>query len=221
MTAERKNLSQPAALWRAAESAAAAAKLSLSEWIARQIIRGLPAEQRKQLPERRRAGRQKLMFRSENKMFSVSFSGGIIAELASVCNKSPELETGGILIGRYSKDHTTAIVEQVSGPPPDSQHHFATFFRGTRGLQDLLNLLWSKPKKSYYLGEWHYHPLPILTPSAADIEQMKQIAASKEYACPEPILVIVAAPLTPECKLSVSICHASGEIVTLFAEPSE
>ena len=59
MTAERKNLSQPAALWRAAESAAAAAQLSLSEWIARQIIRGLPAEQRKQLPERRRAGRPK------------------------------------------------------------------------------------------------------------------------------------------------------------------
>ncbi len=59
MTAERKNISQPAALWRAAEAAAAAAKLSLSEWIARQIIRGLPAEQRKQLPERRRAGRPK------------------------------------------------------------------------------------------------------------------------------------------------------------------
>ena len=59
MTAERKNISQPAALWRAAEAAAADAKLSLSEWIARQIIRGLPPEQRKQLPERRRAGRPK------------------------------------------------------------------------------------------------------------------------------------------------------------------
>ncbi len=166
-------------------------------------------------------GEKALVFRSENKMFSVSFSGGTIAEMASICHKSPKSETGGILIGRYSKDHTTAIVEQVTGPPPDSQHYFATFFRGIRGLQDLLNLLWSRPKKSYYLGEWHYHPLPILTPSGADIEQMKQIAASEKYACPEPILVIIAAPLTTECTLSVSIYHASGEIVNLFAEQAE
>jgi hypothetical protein len=161
------------------------------------------------------------VFRSANKKFSVSFSSGVTADMARICLASRESETGGILIGRYSDDQAIAIVEQVSGPPPDSQHCFATFFRGIRGLQDLLNKLWAKPKKQYYLGEWHYHPLPILTPSSDDITQMSSIAASDKYACPEPILVIVAGPQPSEYNLSVSVHYASGDMVFLFAEPRD
>jgi len=156
-----------------------------------------------------------VLFRSPDKRFSVSLSNGVIAEMARICLASRESETGGILIGSYSDDHAIAIVEQVSGPPPDSQHRFAAFFRGVRGLQELLNKLWAKPKKQYYLGEWHYHPLPILTPSGDDIAQMNQIAASARSACPEPILIIVAGPPAPDFRLSVTIHPVDAAIVTL------
>lgn len=158
-----------------------------------------------------------VVFRSAERQFAVSLSDGVIAEMARICLKSHESETGGILIGRYSDDHAVAIVEQVSGPPPDSQHCFATFFRGIRGLQELLNKLWAKPRKQYYLGEWHYHPLPISTPSGDDIAQMNRIATSNKYACPEPILIIVAGPPIPVCRLAVTVHPVNKAFVTLTA----
>jgi hypothetical protein len=137
------------------------------------------------------------------------------------CLASRDAETGGILIGRYSDDRSMAFVEQVTGPPPDSRRAFATFFRGVKGLQELLDRLWAKPDKRYYLGEWHYHLSPILTPSRDDVMQMGRIASSNSYACPEPILVIVTGPSTPRCLLSVTIHPFNSTMVPLTAFDAE
>ena len=59
MRAERKNLTQPADLWQAAEAAARAAGQSLSEWVGLRIRAGLPAEVRRQLAARPGVGRPK------------------------------------------------------------------------------------------------------------------------------------------------------------------
>lgn len=98
-------------------------------------------------------------------------------------------ETGGILLGRYL-DTTTATITHVVGPTSDSKSGRYWFVRGVQGLATLLSKAWKKDE--YYLGEWHYHPNGTITPSSQDLTQMKKIAKSKEYKCPEPIMVIIA-----------------------------
>lgn len=59
MTSERKNLIEPAELWRAAEAEAKKAGKSLSEWVGDRILEALPAKVRKTIPERDGVGRPK------------------------------------------------------------------------------------------------------------------------------------------------------------------
>lgn len=55
---ERKNLSQPADLWRACEDAAHKAGFTLSEWLAELAMAALPRNVVARLGARRRRGRQ-------------------------------------------------------------------------------------------------------------------------------------------------------------------
>ena len=150
-----------------------------------------------------------MTFRSADGRFSVELRYAAAGEMTRHCRASPVWETGGLLVVFYSEDRSLAVVERATGPPADSRRAFATFFRGVRGLQDLLDRLWGRPERLYYLGEWHYHPLPFPMPSASDVAQMGRIAADERYACPEPVLVIVSGPAASGCQFSVTV-HPRG-----------
>ena len=77
--------------------------------------------------------------------------------LLAMCRESVNLETGGILVGKYNQVHDTAILTRVWGPPKDSVRKRTSFWRGTQGLQRQLDFLWRT--REYYLGEWHYERL--------------------------------------------------------------
>src|SRR5262249_3629493 len=66
-----------------------------------------------------------------------------------------------------------------------------TFERGVDGLAAWLATLWRAPRKTYYLGEWHYHPHASPDASPQDRAQMITFSRNLAYACPEPLLVIV------------------------------
>ena len=106
-----------------------------------------------------------------------------------MCRESGDLETGGVLVGRYSDAHDTAIVTRVWGPPEDSIRRRTSFWRGTQGLQKQLDALWKA--REFYLGEWHYHPQGAGQPSIGDKRQMARIADSLDYNTPEPVLIVV------------------------------
>ncbi len=101
------------------------------------------------------------------------------------------VETGGILIGYYSQDRSTAIVTQATRAPRDSRSGPTWFIRGVVGLRHLLAKFWKEPKRHYYLGEWHYHPAKTVEPSCEDFTQMRLISESSDYNCAEPVLIIV------------------------------
>ena len=107
------------------------------------------------------------------------------------CAKSEKNETGGIVIGHYSEDNQTAIVCEAAPPTVDSRCGMNWFWRGINGLRSLLIDRWNQNQRTYYLGEWHYHPAKIVEPSITDIKQMIDISQSKCYQCKEPILIIV------------------------------
>ncbi|TWT98561.1 Mov34/MPN/PAD-1 family protein [Stieleria varia] len=136
-------------------------------------------------------------------------------ELISFCRNAGSIETGGILLGRYVEADSCALVTIVTGPPPDSRQTSSAFDRGVNGLQQLLDRLWTK-NEAYYLGEWHYHPAQVPTASPQDKLQMQSIAGSQDYACPEPLLVIVShGGNTTEFHLAVSVHRSKMQPIAL------
>jgi len=133
---------------------------------------------------------QNLVFWSKNKKYGMFINKSIFNEINNMCKESKNNETGGILIGVYTKDHYCAIVKRITGPPIDSIQNKTWFERGINGLVEILGRFWIR-NKQYYLGEWHYHPNSPSDASYRDIQQMYNIAASTKYNCPEPILLII------------------------------
>ncbi len=130
------------------------------------------------------------------------------------CRKSLERETGGILIGRYSKSGTKAEILEALSPPFDSVGTKSTFLRGTSGLSEELTSRW-KATGSYYVGEWHYHPFGDGQPSGQDICQMIDFANDPDMQAPVPVLVIVLPLARDEYELHVFVFTQDGRTLVL------
>lgn len=135
-----------------------------------------------------------MVYKSADNRFGLDINANCIDGILTYVQKAGNKETGGILIGSYSKQRDIAIVSKITGPPKDSRSGHTWFSRGTRGLQFLLNKYWQA--NQYYLGEWHFHPNSSPDPSFCDKTQMTQIASSRQYNCPEPLLLIIGGSLT-------------------------
>jgi integrative and conjugative element protein (TIGR02256 family) len=128
-------------------------------------------------------------YRSKDKRFGVSLPETELERMLGSCKKAKGKETGGVVVGSYSANHDYALVKTVSKAPKDSKAGHAWFSRGVRGLQRWLDKLWKS--KSFYLGEWHFHPFAAPDPSRSDMSQMFEIAEADSCKCPEPILLIL------------------------------
>ena len=115
-------------------------------------------------------------------------------QIDRACTRSDTIETGGILVGHYSVDQTTAFVTEALPPPCDSAGGRTWFRRGVTGLRELLTNRWNSRMRTYYVGEWHYHPANIVEPSGTDLSQMYAINADPRYHCQEPVMIIVGKP---------------------------
>lgn len=107
------------------------------------------------------------------------------------CARSGDVETGGVLVGHYTGDESTAVITEALPPPKDSARGRSWFHRGVAGLRGLLAKRWESRRRTYYVGEWHYHPASVVEPSGDDLAQMYGINAEPRYRCKEPIMVIV------------------------------
>jgi integrative and conjugative element protein (TIGR02256 family) len=118
-------------------------------------------------------------------------TGGAIRSMDRMCQDAGDIETGGILVGRYVDNATVAHISEATPPPRDSQRGRTWFARGVQGLRQLLARRWAARERVHYLGEWHFHPCDVVVPSVVDLSQMTTIALADEYQCPEPVLLIV------------------------------
>ncbi len=85
----------------------------------------------------------------------------------------------------------TSFPESLApGASLGSGRSFSLFRRGVDGLQRLLDRLWTGDR-TYYLGEWHFHPAGAPSPSGIDEREMRAIAIDRNYNCPEPVLVVM------------------------------
>ena len=119
-------------------------------------------------------------------------------QIDNECARSGDVETGGVLVGHYTADESTAIITEALEPPRDSVRGRNWFHRGVAGLRGVLAKRWKDERRTYYVGEWHYHPTSIVVPSGDDLTQMDGIKADPRYRCRAPIMVIVGQALGGE-----------------------
>lgn len=141
------------------------------------------------MPKNNRSDNKYLEFWSKDDAFGLRMSNSNLEKMLAHCGKSFPDETGGILVGSYTKSLDCAVIEIITGPPKDSQKGRTWFKRGVKGLQEILENYWKGNR--FYIGEWHFHPDSDPSPSDKDKNQLKAICKSKEYDCSAPILVIV------------------------------
>ena len=126
---------------------------------------------------------------SSDKRFGLKLPETELARMVGLCKRAKAKETGGILVGSYSEKHDCALVKTASKAPRDSQAGPTWFRRGVSGLQRWLKSLWKS--KTFYLGEWHFHPSAAPNPSGTDISEMSEVARNESNKCPEPVLIII------------------------------
>lgn len=131
----------------------------------------------------------KLRWRSRDNKFVVEIDPKTFSFMTDSCMSAHPNETGGILVGFYSRDGKIAFVTQASKAPDDSNSSRTWFQRGVKNLGKWLSSRWRH--EEYYLGEWHYHPDHGPMASEQDKKQLLAISNDRKYACPEPILLIV------------------------------
>lgn len=133
------------------------------------------------------------MGRSDDGTFAVELQSDVLCALDRYCRDAGSVETGGILVGRYSDDLSRAIVREATPPPPDSKQDSLCFVRGAIGLREMLVERWTASERTFYVGEWHFHPANHVEPSVDDFTQMLAISRSTEYYCRDPLLLILGA----------------------------
>lgn len=150
--------------------------------------------------------------------FSVELQGAVLRTLDDFCHQTGLSETGGILVGRYSDDHSVAIVSEATPPPPDSRQGHSWFSRGVNGLRDMLSKRWRDKERTYYIGEWHFHPADHVVPSSDDFAQMIEIGHAKDYKCTEPLLLILGAgKIDGDRQFRIFVCPAGTDSLELLS----
>lgn len=100
-------------------------------------------------------------------------------------------EYGGLLIGRYTDDRLTAVIEKTILPKRYKASRYY-FERGSEGLKEELEALYQQEPKLFYIGEWHTHPNGLVDPSGRDKATMAQLIKDGNVFINNPILLIVA-----------------------------
>lgn len=155
-----------------------------------------------------------MLLRSDDSRFTVVVPRSRIRDLVARCTQAGQLETGGVLVGAYSKDGECATVIAIGAPPVDSASGHTWFRRGIRGVSEWLSALWRGSTPVYYLGEWHFHPFANPNASVEDVEQIRGIAQDERYRCPEPVLIIVGGDPKAKWRLAAYVA-TKREVVPL------
>ena len=152
-----------------------------------------------------------LFFQDENQLYTVNLSREAYEQMICYSDKANPYETGGVLIGNYSTNQTTANILQITPPPRYSTHQKYGFHRSSTGLKKFLDTMWNQGQ--YYLGEWHYHPNASAVPSHTDLKQMFALSNNNSLKCPEPILMIIGGS-SKDWRISMSV-FSNGRCIFL------
>lgn len=114
----------------------------------------------------------------------------LLNELYAVGLNHYPKEFGGLLIGKYSDDFKTCIIETTILPVKYKSSRYS-FERGKNGLKAKLTEFYNSEPRLIYVGEWHTHPDSLAIPSSKDKTAMKEIEESSNVNITSPLLLII------------------------------
>lgn len=103
-----------------------------------------------------------------------------------------EPEAGGILLGRFIRESSDVVVDEVTTPTAADVRRRFLFRRSARPHQRVINARWASTRGTcLYLGEWHTHPEPDPTASCIDVRDWKRRLRQDEFEGDALLFVIV------------------------------
>jgi predicted acylesterase/phospholipase RssA/proteasome lid subunit RPN8/RPN11 len=104
------------------------------------------------------------------------------------------VETGGVLFGERDDSLRVVWIDEILGPPPDSEASELGFVCGTAGVADAAREKATRSRDSLKcVGLWHTHPGGLPIPSTTDFRGMSQVVASTDPSTPKALMLIVGA----------------------------
>lgn len=114
-------------------------------------------------------------------------SNRVHIEIERQIKARPGVETGGVIMGRYSAIGNVFYAVDLVPAPPDSQHTPNLFVLGTEGLREAIDTYVTTAGGSLYpLGTWHNH-LQVSEPS--DIDRNTAVSMAEEKLIPTLMLI--------------------------------
>lgn len=148
------------------------------------------------------------VFLAADRSIAVEIEPRAMRSMLNISERAAGLETGGVLIGRYSPFGDRVIVSRVTGPPRDSQRFRFNFIRGVAGLTRRLEQAWRVGL--YYVGEWHLHPKGSPQPSDTDSKQVLAFSRQRDYRCRHPVLVVIGGDPPTEWLIAIAVVMNGG-----------
>ena len=128
-----------------------------------------------------------------------------------LAKESGEIETGGILVGKY-ESNGSYLVERATEPGPKAIREGRRFEKDVDYCQmQLEELTRELGENTCYLGEWHYHPTTSNEPSGTEIKSLMEIAEQENYLIEKPIMIIVSRNL----EFGLSVHTKSGRWISI------
>jgi predicted acylesterase/phospholipase RssA len=107
-------------------------------------------------------------------------------------SKGTDVETGGILFGERNDAAKVIWIDEVLGPPPDSEASSKYFRCGIQGVEDANQEKSKRTRGSvWYQGLWHTHPDSMPLPSPIDIASMESLSLEHDPPHPRTLMIIV------------------------------
>jgi len=131
-----------------------------------------------------------LRYFCKNIGLNIEIQDMLLNELYAVGLNHYPKEFGGLLIGKYSDDLKTCIIETTILPVKYKSSRYS-FERGKAGLKGKLTEFYNSEPRLIYVGEWHTHPDGLAIPSSKDKSAMKEIEDSSDVNITSPLLLII------------------------------
>lgn len=133
----------------------------------------------------------KCQYCSNEHPIEVSIQNSVLNFMRAETQKSPKIETGGILLGVNDKNGKLNILF-ASDCGPNAKKTPTRFEKDIVYCQKFLDDHASKyGDQAMYLGEWHYHPMADNRPSNIDLDSLSGISLQKEYLTDRPVMIIL------------------------------
>lgn len=131
-----------------------------------------------------------MILTNKHNNLKIAVTDSLIREIESVAVKHYPNEFGGFLLGKYSENFKSVIIESIILPNKYKSSPIL-FQRSTKDLEKKF-IREYKENNRYYIGEWHSHPNGSTHYSSTDLDTMIETADSNEVQITNPILLIVS-----------------------------